>query len=60
MNSLIVSSGTPNGFTLFYATFTLEHTVLLTDKYILYPLAELNQCVLDPAYRLVANVVDVL
>ena len=24
------------------------------------PLAELNQCVLDPAYRLVANVVDVL
>ena len=23
-------------------------------------LAELNQCVLDPAYRLVANVVDVL
>ena len=25
-----------------------------------HPLAELNQCVLDPAYRLVANVVDVL
>ena len=39
MNSLIVSSGTPNGFTLFYATFTLEHTVLLTEKYMLYKLS---------------------
>ena len=39
MNSLIVSSGIPNGFTLFYATFTLEHTVLLTEKYILYKLS---------------------
>ena len=34
--------------------------VNVVSIYILYPLAELNQCVLDPAYRLVANVVDVL
>ena len=35
----------------------LFHRKIIIDT---YPLAELNQCVLDPAYRLVANVVDVL
>jgi hypothetical protein len=33
---------------------------LFTSKYLLNPLAELNQCVLNPAYGFVVNVIDVL
>jgi len=29
-------------------------------KILIYPLAELNQCVLNPAYGFVVNVIDVL
>jgi len=42
------------------SSFYILHFIILHSSFYIHPLAELNQCVLNPAYGFVVNVIDVL